>query len=314
MISDGYKDRLFCMLFGSEEYKENILSLYNALCGTEHTDVNDIKIYTIWDVIYIQMKNDISLLLDSFLYLWEQESIFNPNMPLKGLMCFGEMYNRYITENKRTIDGETLVKLPTPQYTVLYNGTEERPSFVRLRLSDAFMNSDNSGDFEWTADMINLNEGKNDDLLDNCQPLKDYMTLINQIRMNSKTMEFEEAVDVAVNYCIEHDILKEFLLKYGAEVKDVCITAYHGESFLDGIREEEREQGRAEGRAEGHAEGDMKRLIKQTCKKMRMSLSPEEIADDLAEDDVALIQKIMDAAQEFAPEYDIDAIYKKIAK
>lgn len=151
---------------------------------------------------------------------------------------------------------------------------------------------------------------KNDDLLDRCKPLKDYMTLINQIRMNSKTMEFEEAVDSAVLYCIEQDILKGFLLKHRAEVKDVCITEYNEKTFLDGIREEEREQGRAE----GHAEGVLKQLIKQTCKKMCMSLSPEEIADDLAEDDVALIQKIMDAAQEFAPEYDIDAIYKKIAK
>ena len=56
----------------------------------------------------------------------------------------------------------------------------------------------------------------------------------------------------------------------------------------------------------------MKRLIKQTCKKMQKSLSAEKIADDLAEDDTALIKKIMDAAEEFAPEYDIDAIYKKV--
>lgn len=34
----------------------------------------------------------------------------------------------------------------------------------------------------------------------------------------------------------------------------------------------------------------------------------------LAEDDTTLIQKIMDAAKELAPEYDIDAIYKKVAK
>ena len=64
----------------------------------------------------------------------------------------------------------------------------------------------------------------------------------------------------------------------------------------------------------GLQKGDLKRLIKQICRKMQASLSAEEIADDLAEDDVALIQKIMDAAKEFAPEYDIDAIYEKVAK
>ena len=64
----------------------------------------------------------------------------------------------------------------------------------------------------------------------------------------------------------------------------------------------------------GLQKGDLKRLIKQICRKMQASLSAEEIADDLAEDDIALIQKIMDAAKEFAPEYDIDAIYEKVAK
>ena len=225
-----------------------MLSLYNALCRTEHTDVDDIKIYTIEDVIYIKMKNDVSLLLDSFLCLWEQQSTFNPNMPIRGLLYFGKMYNRYITENKRNIYGRTLVKIPTPRYTVLYNGVEEQSGFIKLRLSDAFMKPDDSGDFEWTADMINLNGGKSDELLDRCKPLKDYMTLINQIRTNNKTMKFEEAVDAAVNYCIEQDILKAFLLKHRAEVKDVCITEYNEKTFLDGIREEEREQGRAEGR------------------------------------------------------------------
>ena len=87
---------------------------------------------------------------------------------------------------------------------------------------------------------------RNDDLLNNCRPLKDYMTLINEIRKNCKTMEFESAVDEAVTYCIEHDVLKTFLLKHRAEVKDVCITEYNEKSFVDGIRAE----GRAEGRAE----------------------------------------------------------------
>lgn len=117
---------------------------------------------------------------------------------------------------------------------------------MQLKLSDSFINPDCSGDFEWTANMVNLNDGKNEDLLNNCRPLKDYMTLINEIRKNCKTMEFESAVDAAVTYCIEHDVLKTFLLKHRAEVKDVCITEYNEKSFVEGIR--------AEGRAEGQNE------------------------------------------------------------
>ena len=244
MVNKKYKDRLFCLLFGNEEYKDNILSLYNALCHTSYTNVEDIQIYTIDDVIYIKMKNDVSILLDSFLYLWEQQSTFNPNMPIRGFMYFGKMYDRYITENSLNIYGKTIIKLPTPRYTVLYNGMDEQPSFMQLRLSDSFINPDSSGAFEWTASMINLNDGKNEDLLINCRPLKDYMTLINEIRKNSKIMNFDNAVDAAVTYCIEHDVLKTFLLKHRAEVKDVCITEYDEKTFVDGIRAE----GRAEGR------------------------------------------------------------------
>lgn len=194
------------------------------------------------------MKNDVSILLDSFLYLWEQQSTFNPNMPIRGFMYFGKMYDRYITENSLNIYGKMLIKLPTPRYTVLYNGVEEQPEFMQLKLSDSFINPDSSGDFEWTANMVNLNDGKNDDLLNNCRPLKDYMILINEIRKNSKIMEFESAVDAAVTYCIEHDVLKTFLLKHRAEVKDVCITEYNEKSFVDGIRAEGREEGLKEGR------------------------------------------------------------------
>lgn len=71
---------------------------------------------------------------------------------------------------------------------------------------------------------------------------------INKIRKNSETMDFEEAVDVAVTYCIEHDVLRAFLVKHRAEVKDVCITEYNEKSFVDGIRAEGREEGRKEGR------------------------------------------------------------------
>lgn len=246
MVNKKYKDRLFCLLFGNEGYKDNILSLYNALCHTSYTNTDDIQIYTIDDVIYIKMKNDVSVLLDSFLYLWEQQSTFNPNMPIRGLMYFSKMYDRYITENNLNIYGKMLIKLPTPKYTVLYNGMDEQPGFMQLKLSDSFIHPDSSGNFEWTANMVNLNDGKNDDLLNNCRPLKEYMTLINKIRENSKNMEFEDAVDAAVTYCIEKNVLKTFLLKHRAEVKDVCITEYREKSFVDGIRAEGRTEGQNE--------------------------------------------------------------------
>ena len=148
MINAKYKDRLFCKLFGSEEYKDNILALYNALCNTAYTNTEDLQIYTIDDVIYIKMKNDVAILIDNFLHLWEQQSTFNPNMPIRGLMYFGQMYSKYITEHNLNIYGKKLINIPTPQYTVLYNGAENHPAVMKLKLSDAFANIDSSGEYE----------------------------------------------------------------------------------------------------------------------------------------------------------------------
>ena len=64
-VNREYKDRLFRLLFGNEKYKENTLSLYNALNDTSYTNVNDVNIYTIDDVIYIDMKNDVAFILDN---------------------------------------------------------------------------------------------------------------------------------------------------------------------------------------------------------------------------------------------------------
>ncbi len=93
-VNRKYKDRLFRLRFGTEAYKEDMLSLYNALNKTAYTDVEDLSITTIEDAIYICMKNDVSLLLDGNLSLWEQQSTLNPNMPLRGLMYFGNLYSR----------------------------------------------------------------------------------------------------------------------------------------------------------------------------------------------------------------------------
>lgn len=243
MINPKYKDRLFRLLFGDEQNKENILDLYNALCNTNHTNIDDIQIYTIDDVLYISMKNDVSILVDSYLCLWEQQSTFNPNMPVRGLMYYGKMYSKYISGNHLNLYGKKLLKLPTPRYTVFYNGGEEYPAIIDLKLSDSLSKPDSTHDFEWTAHMINLNAGKNDQLLNQCKPLKDYMIIINLIRANlDNGMDISSAVNVAVSTCISNNVLAEFLTKHRAEVIEMCITEYDETAFANGLRSEGKQE------------------------------------------------------------------------
>ena len=243
-----YKDRLFRLRFGSEEYKEDILSLYNAINGTAYSNPEEVTITTIDDVIYVKMKNDVSLILDGNLSLWEHQSTVNPNTPVRGLMYFGNLYDQYIKTNKINIYGKKLQRIPTPQYIVFYNGEDDCGSVEKIRLSDAFINKDKSGDFEWTATVYNLNRGKNDVLLKKCKPLSEYMELINRIRDNQKNgMKIMDAVNVAVDSCIADGIMEEFLVKHKAEVLSVCITEFDEKVYTDGIREEGREEGREQG-------------------------------------------------------------------
>lgn len=263
-----YKDRLFCLIFGSE--RKNIISLYNALNGTSYTDDESVEVTTINDVIYINMKNDVSFIVDSHMSLFEQQSSLNPNMPLRGLLYFGNLYDSYIESKGLNIYGSKLIKIPTPQYYVLYNGKSDAPATSELKLSDAFAKDAPAGKYEWTATFVNLNRGKNEELLSKCKPLAEYMYLINCIRDNeAKGMDIEDAIDLAVQQCIDNNILKDFLVAHRAEVISVCLTEFNEKVYTDSIR------------AEGFAEGEAKlgELIQTLLAEQRVDLVQLVLAD-----------------------------------
>ena len=245
-INREHKDRLFRLLFGKERYKENLLSLYNALNGSDYCDVEELEITTISDVIYIGVKNDVSFIIDCYMSLYEQQSHFNPNMPLRGMIYFSDLYNKYIEEHRMNIYGHRLVKIPTPRYVVFYIGDEKHQDVEKLSLSDAFVHPDESGEFEWTATMIALNPGQNEELLEKCRPLKEYAMFVNLLKSNTKVMPLEEAVAETIEECIARGILAEFLIAHKAEVRMSCITEFNKEVYEMDLRDEAREEGRLE--------------------------------------------------------------------
>jgi hypothetical protein len=169
-------------------------------------------------------------------------------MPVRGLMYYGNLYNSYIENKNLPIYGSSLVKIPTPKYIVFYNGTSNREPIMKLKLSDAFIHEDTNHEFEWTATMINLNEGKNEELLAKCKPLSDYMVLINKINKYKKTEStLQNAVERAINECIEEDVLADFLRKQRGDVMLTCLTEFSEVLYKKGLLEEGRELGLEEG-------------------------------------------------------------------
>ena len=133
-----YKDRLFHFLFGREEHKGWTLSLYNAVRGSDYTNAEEIRINTIDDVLYLGMHNDISFLIVGELNLFEQQSSFNPNMPLRMLQYTAKLYSKHVKQNHLNFYGSRLLELPVPKLVVFYNGSTDKPDEMTLNLRDSF--------------------------------------------------------------------------------------------------------------------------------------------------------------------------------
>ena len=210
-------------------------------------------------------------------------------MPLRGMMYFSKLYNKYVKVNRFNIFSDKQIKLPTPQYYVFYNGKEEYPDRLEMKLSEAFQIKKGSG-FEWTAVMININYGKNRKLMENCKILRDYAILIEKIRKYHKECaDMEQAVTKAVDECIQESVMAEFLLAHKAEVIDMCLTEYNEEETMAMLREEAREDGFEKGKQEGIKEGIKKGIIDLVREKIlskeqaaeRLDMSVEQLEDEI---------------------------------
>lgn len=244
----NYKDRVFRLLYKD---RKRLLELYNALNGTDYNNEEDLTVNTLENAIFIKMKNDVSFIIDCDMCLYEHQSTYCPNMPLRGYLYFADLYKKQIKGIDLSV--RKLIKIPTPHYIVFYNGLEKKEEEFYLRLSDAF--EDNSkGCMELTVRVININFGQNKELLEKCTSLYGYAYFVAAIRRNLQDMEMEKAVEAAVNECIEKNILKEFLLEQRAEVIAMSIYEYNEEYVKQTIHEEGYEQGKAK--------GDAQRLVK----------------------------------------------------
>ena len=236
-----YKDTIFRMLFSD---KKNLLSLYNALNGKNYSDCDQLEIVTLENAIYMSMKNDLAFILDLALFLWEHQSTYNPNIPLRDLMYIAKEYEKYIKEKGISLYSNRQQKIPAPQFIVFYNGNRNIGERMEHRLSDAYETFSGEPALELKVLVININEGYNQTLMESCQILKEYAQYVSKVRAYKKTLSLNEAVEKAVEECIQEGILQEFLLANKAEVVAMSIFEYDREWEEEILRKEEFEAGR----------------------------------------------------------------------
>ena len=237
-----YKDTVFRMLFSE---KENLLSLYNAVTGSHYQNAETLKIVTLENAIYMGMKNDLAFMLETNIYLYEHQSTINPNIPLRDLIYIGIEYQQYL--NDKSLYSSKLQKIPAPKFMVFYNGTDAVDDWVELRLSEAYEHLVGEPDLELKVLMLNVNEGHNKDLMEQCQTLKEYAIYVARVRKYASAQNLNDAVERAITECIKEGILVDFLRKNRSEVKMVSILEYDKEWEEKKLRKAEYEAGKSDG-------------------------------------------------------------------
>ena len=212
--------------------KRNLLDLYNALNNSSHTDIDNLTVTTLKGGTYMKYKNDASFVFSYELYMFEQQSSINFNMPLRFFHYGSEVYRDMFPNN--VLHRKSMLKIPTPHFITFYNGKEKMKERVKiLRLSDMFEQKTDNSELELIVTVININpeyESDNDsrtdkeepiigdeskdvfvknalanaDILNRCKSLRDYMTFVNKVRnkMDAYEMDVKEAVTEAVDESI----------------------------------------------------------------------------------------------------------------
>ena len=270
----NYKSSIFTMLFSD---KRELLGLYNAVSGKDYKDPGLLEVNTLENAIYMAIKNDLSFVIDSQLSLYEHQSTYSPNLPLRMLLYLADLYAD-MTKNEN-LYGKKKVKIPPPQFIIFYNGVERQPDRRILRLSDLYEVEEEEHKLELEAVMLNVNAGHNRELLQSCKTLADYAEYTACIRKYAEEMDTEDAVECAIAECIQEGILEEFLRKNRAEAKRMSIYEYDQARHIRQEREDAWEEGWSEGRDEGRQEE--KRSV--AARLAEMGMAAEQIAQAVGE-------------------------------
>ena len=285
----NYKDTVFRMLFSD---RKNLLSLYNAVSGAHYEDPEKLEIVTLENAIYMGMKNDLAFIIDTDLFLYEHQSTYNPNMPLRDLFYISSEYQKLV--DKRSLYSSLLQKIPAPQFIVFYNGTEKKKDSWVNHLSEAFENLSGNPKLELEVLTININEGHNPELMEQCQTLREYAQYVACVRRYAREFELNEAVKLAVDECIRNNILSKFLRANKSEVISMSIFEYDKEEEERKLRKAEYEAGAAAGLKAGVSKGKILAKKDAASSLITLGLTVEQISSTLKVDVETVEQWIAD--------------------
>ncbi|MBO5288485.1 MAG: Rpn family recombination-promoting nuclease/putative transposase [Spirochaetales bacterium] len=275
----NYKDSVFVDLFAHDvTAKENFISLYNALHGTNlDAKTTDVQPVMLERVLYMKYYNDVAMLIDGkIVILIEHQSTINQNMPFRFLEYIARIYEKITTKDEKF--GRKLVKLPVPEFYVFYNGKDDYPTESVMKLSDAFIQLDDelknqlenaNYPLEISVKVININVDKENPILKRCEALKQYSKFIEQVRCNIENA-VPEPFTTAIKEAIKKGFLSDYLNRKSTEVQNMLLAEYDYDTDIAVQRKEAFE--------DGMSQGEHKKAVETAKKFLAMGLSVEQVA------------------------------------
>ena len=293
----NYKDSVFVDLFAYDiTAKENFISLYNALHGTNlDVKTTDVQPVMLEQVLYMKYYNDIAMLIDGkIVILIEHQSTINKNMPFRFLEYIARIYEKITTKDEKF--GRKLVKLPIPEFYVFYNGKDDYPTESIMKLSDAFIQFDGDSELknqlEISVKVININVDKENPILKRCEALKQYSEFIEQVRSNIENA-VSEPFTSAIKEAIKKGFLSDYLNRKSTEVQNMLLAEYDYDTDIAVQRKEAFNDGILQGRNEGISLGAYQKAVETAKNALSMKLTLEQIAN-LTGLSVEVIQDLAD--------------------
>ena len=238
-----YRDSVFRDYFNSPE---RLLSLCNAVLGTEYSDAAKLHINTLEGIFFDNQKNDISCTLENnFLVLIEHQTSVNNNMPFRCLSYVAELMNNLVIDKDRLYH-KALIQFPCPKFFVLYDGDAKEPLQREMLLSDAFGGDGSALELVVTA--LNINFGVPQPLLKKCRYLREYSTLVGKVKEGIRAgLTRKEAISRAVKFCLDNGLMKGYLEEKSKEVFNMLALQWEQDKAIRASYEDGRDDGISEG-------------------------------------------------------------------
>ena len=232
-----YQDSLFRFLFGTHRNREFTLSLYNTLNHTDYTNADDIEFVTLNDdMFFVNMKDDVG-----FIIYDQLKSGWNENIPLQFLLFCTDELRRKMNEEGQKPARNPKITIPFIRCVLFYSGDKKVDDGTVLCLSDNMYPNHDDPDVEVKVRVYNI--GRNIDLLNQCQPVKEYSLIITDIKdLMAEGLDREDAIRTALSKVDSSYVLYPIVCSEYDEVRDMLNREYTLEEALNDRLEEGRRE------------------------------------------------------------------------